>query len=105
MIKIKIEKENLDFKTIKISGHANYDDYGKDIVCAGVSAILTTTVNAILSFDSKAITITDDKDIVLKVLKKDEITKKLILNMISLFYELEETYPKNITIREDGKNE
>ncbi len=26
--------------TISVSGHANYDEYGKDIVCAGVSALV-----------------------------------------------------------------
>jgi len=30
-----------------IEGHANYAKYGKDIVCAGVSAISVGTVNAI----------------------------------------------------------
>ncbi|GGF88498.1 ribosomal-processing cysteine protease Prp [Paenibacillus aceti] len=31
----------------KVSGHANYADHGKDIVCAGVSAITVGTVNSI----------------------------------------------------------
>jgi len=31
----------------KVSGHANYADNGKDIVCAGVSAITVGTVNSI----------------------------------------------------------
>lgn len=30
-----------------VSGHAYYDDPGKDIVCAGVSAVAQGTVNAI----------------------------------------------------------
>jgi hypothetical protein len=30
-----------------VSGHANYADSGKDIVCAGVSAITVGTVNSI----------------------------------------------------------
>ncbi|MBO9598095.1 MAG: ribosomal-processing cysteine protease Prp [Cohnella sp.] len=30
-----------------VSGHAYYDDPGKDIVCAGVSAVTQGTVNAI----------------------------------------------------------
>ena len=80
-----------------------YDDYGKDIVCAGVSSILTTTVNAILKFSKEAITIEDQNDeFVLTINQKDEITKKLIANMVELFYELEDSYPKNITIRKRG---
>ena len=38
MIRINIKKN-----TIIIKGHANYDKYGKDIVCASVSSIITTT--------------------------------------------------------------
>ncbi|WP_128895973.1 ribosomal-processing cysteine protease Prp [Longirhabdus pacifica] len=37
-----------------VEGHAYYDDPGKDIVCAGVSAVVVGTVNAIeheLSFE------------------------------------------------------
>lgn len=30
-----------------ISGHANYDDYGKDIVCAAVSVLAQTTISSI----------------------------------------------------------
>lgn len=37
--------------SIDVCGHANYDEYGKDIVCAGVSAIVQT---AILGLDAIA---------------------------------------------------
>jgi hypothetical protein len=30
-----------------ISGHANFDDYGKDIVCAAVSVLAQTTITSI----------------------------------------------------------
>ena len=33
------------FKSIKIQGHANYDFSGKDLVCAGISAIVNGTIN------------------------------------------------------------
>ncbi|MBE6161530.1 MAG: ribosomal-processing cysteine protease Prp [Firmicutes bacterium] len=36
---------------IEITGHANFDDYGKDIVCASVSSIVITTVNGILEIN------------------------------------------------------
>lgn len=34
----------------KISGHANYSRHGKDVVCAGTSALVINTVNAIEEF-------------------------------------------------------
>ena len=47
MIKIQVEKENEQYRKVVIEGHAMYDDYGKDIVCSGVSAIVITTVNGL----------------------------------------------------------
>lgn len=35
MIKVKLTKNS-----IKIDGHAEYDEYGKDILCASVSTVL-----------------------------------------------------------------
>ena len=87
MITIDVKKEQDFIKQIIMHGHAMYDTYGKDIVCAGVSSILTTTINAILMFDSEAIFYQEKNDFVLEVKKNDEITVKLILNMLNLFHE------------------
>ena len=70
---------------IIIKGHADYDDYGKDIVCASVSSIVITTVNAILEIDRDAVIYKEEKDILtIELLKQDEIIIKLINNMINL---------------------
>ena len=55
MIKVNVKITNSIIDEINITGHANYEESGKDIVCAGVSASLITTVNAILEFDNKSI--------------------------------------------------
>ena len=86
MIKVKVLKENNFYKEITITGHANYDTYGKDIVCSSVSSIVITTVNAIISTNGVKI----------KVLKEDEVTNKLLDNMINLLYELQKDYEKTI---------
>ncbi len=39
MIKIRFEKRE-DIFSLSVKGHANFAEAGKDIVCAGVSAIL-----------------------------------------------------------------
>lgn len=96
---IKIEKEG---NKILIKGHACYDDYGKDIVCASVSSIVITTVNAILEINRDALNYNEGKDILtIEILKTDEIINKLINNMMNLLKELSGNYPKNIEIRED----
>ena len=42
-----------DKKEVKIKGHANYDEKGKDIICAGVSVLFFTLANALLKAPDK----------------------------------------------------
>jgi len=92
---IKINKKD---GIITISGHANYRDTN-DIVCASISSIMYTTVNAILNFDDKAIEFTDDSNkCIIKTISNDDITTKLIDNMMMLFDSIRSDYPKNIEI-------
>ena len=94
MIKVKVEKQN-----ISILGHADYDDYGKDIVCASVSSIVMCSVEAIANFDTLAIDIKQSENKTeIFINSEDDITKKLINNMLNCLKELEKKYPKNIEI-------
>ena len=94
MIKIEL-KNNL----ITIKGHAGYDDKGKDIVCASVSSIVITTINAIIEINPDAIDYSDlDNEIIIKKLKEDEIVNKLLNNMILLLENLEKDYKDYIKI-------
>ena len=96
MIKINIKKDN-----ITIKGHSGYEEIGKDIVCASISSIAITTVNALLRIYEDCI-IYDEKDgyLEIKIKKHNEIIDALIDNMIDLFKELEVKYKKYIEIRE-----
>ena len=86
---------------IEIKGHALYDDYGKDIVCSAVSSIVTTTINGIISIDSDAILYqVSDGKIVINIKKDDNVTLKLIDNMLDLLKKLSIDYPNNIKIEE-----
>ena len=85
-------------KKIEISGHAYFESYGKDIVCASVSSIIFTTINGILNINDKAIQYINDDILEIFILSNDEITTKLIENMIVLLKELERQYPKNLKI-------
>ena len=87
MIKVNI-KNNI----ITMTGHAEYDDYGKDIVCASASSIVITSINLCLRFDKDSIKY------------KEETDKLTIENMIMMLEELASTYKKNIKIiKEDIK--
>jgi len=94
MVKISIKDDE-----IIISGHANYDDYGKDIVCASVSTIAITTINAIIEFDKDSISVEESVGYLkINILKHTKEIDTLISNMNKLYKELELKYPKNIKI-------
>ena len=96
MIKVLVSKDK-----IEVTGHSEYDDIGKDIVCSAVSSIVTTTINGIISIDSDAIYYEYNRDIMEIVIKKrDEVTIKLIDNMSDLLKSLSNDYPKNIKVKE-----
>ena len=95
MIKVDLKNEN----KIIISGHALFSSFGTDIVCASVSSIVITTINAIIEIDNDAIDYSDNGNkIEIRVIKQDEIVLKLINNMILLIGELENDYSDYIKI-------
>ncbi len=88
--------------TIKITGHANFNEYGKDIVCASVSSIISTTVNSIMNIDKFAINYKDDgKTITIVNNKNNSIVDILLNTMIDLLKDLEKNYRKNIKIESE----
>lgn len=98
MLNIKYNKVNNIIEKVVLKGHTEYDTLGKDIVCAAASSIFITTVNSILSFDENAINYNNN---LIENIKRDDITNKLLENMITMFKELEGKYKKNIKIVEE----
>ena len=93
---IKVLKE---MDKITISGHAGYKDTN-DIVCASVSSIMYTTVNAIFNLNKDAITFTDDgKECSIIINNKDDITESLLDNMMIMLEDVKRQYPSNIEIK------
>ena len=52
MIKVKVDYQENRVSRVTVKGHANYDDYGKDIVCSAVSSIVYTALLGIKEFSS-----------------------------------------------------
>ena len=52
MIRVEVVKSSKtgSIKSIELKGHALFDEYGKDIVCAAVSILSLNTFNSIESF-------------------------------------------------------
>ena len=103
MIRVKVSNKNMVISSVTILGHADYDEYGKDIVCSAVSSIVTTTVNAILTFDKNYISYSEEKDkFLISINIHNEIVDNLINNMLNMLKEIEVDYPKNIKLKEEN---
>ncbi len=100
MIKVKVTKENTNYKKITVFGHAEYADYGKDIVCSAASSIVTTTINGILSLNKDSLSYeVNDKGLEITNISNEKNTQTLIKNMINLLKELEKEYPTNVEVK------
>lgn len=99
MIKVSILKDNDVIKNVIIDGHSGYSEAGNDIVCASVSSICITTVNALIRIDSSCIDYNDkDGHLEVDIKKHSNTIDILIENMLNLLMELEKDYKKYIKI-------
>lgn len=108
MITIKFIKHNQYIVGYECFGHADYAEYGSDIVCASVSAIIQTGALGILNVLSvPAIIDRDDslgkfnlripKNISEQQLVQTQIIFKTVLEGVC---DLQKGYPKNIKVEE-----
>lgn len=99
MIKVYVNKNK-----IIMTGHANFEEYGKDIVCASVSSIVTTSINACLRVEANSLVYQEEYDkqelskLTIEVMSDNKNVLLILENMIQMLEELAETYKKNIKI-------
>jgi uncharacterized protein YsxB (DUF464 family) len=99
MVKAKYTVEG-DIHTLTVIGHANYAEYGKDIVCAGVSTLVQALVSWIeenswkvecISIDPK------DGEVIISCEGGEEIAA--VFNMTTLGLEqIANSYPDHVQI-------
>lgn len=104
MIKVDIKAHNQLIKEVTIMGHAKFADYGKDIVCASVSAVVVTSINAIITLNEDDLDYEEKNNkIIIRTNNDNQITQKLLNNMLILLEDIKNDYPQNITIRNEEK--
>lgn len=102
MIKVNVKRNDNKVYELVIKGHADYDEYGKDIVCAAVSTMAITTVNNIVALDDDSINYEEHSGLLkIRVERDTEINQKLLDNLVRMLTEIKEQYPKNIEIRNE----
>ena len=105
---IVIKKKDDDITGVECSNHTDFADYGKDIVCAGVSSITQTAVLGIqkLTNVKNKLTIDEQKGYLKLELydienSKDFQKAQIILKTMLLGLEdLEKQYPKYIKLED-----
>lgn len=104
MLKVFILKDRAgNLAKFEACGHANFNKRGKDIVCAGASALIQTCILSLKKQKIKA-KIHLKKDCLSWTMQKNNSVKKikeatlLINNMLTGLNEIQKKYPKNIKI-------
>ena len=111
MININIFRDNNDsIVGYEIEGHANYDEHGRDILCAAVSVLSQTTLialNKVCGVDEESLSFSVENDRgYLKVSISKELEKEIrykadivLETMIVGIEDLSEQYPEYIKFR------
>ena len=98
MIKVRVIKDKDLIKSIEARGHANFDVIGKDIVCAGVSAILVGGLNAMEQLSCSSLDYKMNEGHLLVNVAADERMQQIAQVMIIQLLTIEDSYPKNVHI-------
>ncbi len=98
MIRVSVKTQNENIISVIVSGHAQYADSGKDVVCAGVSSVAVGLLNALdmLAQDSCNLELHENK-VVISV-KEIEDKSQMILKVGLIQLETIQTSYQNYII-------
>ena len=98
MISVNVTFIGKDVKSLTVSGHANYDKYGKDIVCAGVSAVVTGGINALESEIDNIKVISEDNKLGVEIINSNDKIQIILNTILVQLQTIENSYKKYIKI-------
>ena len=105
MITVTVTRENGDPVGFKVSGHANMGEYGEDLVCAAVSAIVQTAILGIteVCHISAGVSIEEGETVCIlsKDASADAIQRASIVmkTMIAGLRSIQQSYPRTLKFR------
>lgn len=104
MIKVDIRCDLNEIKYIEVTGHALYDQSGKDIVCASVSTALIMTINALEKLNVLDYVKYDIEEgyFQIEVNGMNHLVKAMLDNLQYSLTDLSNQYPKYIKIKKEG---
>ena len=90
MTNITIYKQDDIFTGFMVSGHTGYEDAGKDIVCAGISALTINFINSVEEFmDDRFVVNTNEEDGMIDFKFEENPSKESQVLLDSLVFGLE----------------
>ncbi len=98
MTKYKITLSDNSYK-IEVKGHAGYDTYGYDIVCAAISMGVAMTANLIdkLGFGCNIMKLVhEEANFTIETDLKNDTVVKIMDNLVEHLDYISKQYPKNI---------
>ena len=98
MISVNVSFIGKKIKKIIVTGHACYDEYGKDLVCAGVSAIVIGGINDLENEISNVDVINEDNKLGVNVVNDNETIQIILNTILTQLKTIQESYPQNIKI-------
>ena len=100
MITVIIQKHNQQIKDIEVSGHANSAEYGKDLVCAGVSTVCVGIANVLAKkgFLKQGTIDVEEGFVHVKVNQSSDMIQVVLETFEILLETVEESYPKYMKI-------
>ena len=98
MISVNVSFIGKDVKTLTVSGHANFAKYGQDLVCAGVSAIVTGGINALEEEINNIVIINEENKLGVEVVNSNEKIQIIIKTILIQLETIEDSYKKYIKI-------
>lgn len=102
MISVNVSFIGKKISELIVSGHANYDKYGQDLVCAGVSAIMFGGLNALESEISFIEIINQENKLGVIVNQGNDKIEIILETILTQLKTIAESYPKNIKIIHGG---
>lgn len=100
MINVDIKKKNNQITSIIIKGHALSNDYGKDLVCAGVSTACFGICNALDYYHFDGDIIVNEGYLEIKIYNTNEQIETVLETFKIILCTIEQSYNKYIKIKE-----
>ncbi|QIK70096.1 ribosomal-processing cysteine protease Prp [Erysipelothrix sp. HDW6C] len=101
MIKVSITKKGDSYQKMRVTGHSGSGEPGFDLVCAGVSSVMTGALNGFdtLDEDSKLV-LTQEPLVEIEIIQSNEINQKLFEFVLIQLKTIEAAHANYIKIDE-----